>query len=160
MDGTYLAEGFDRNQRIILAQTDKMTHAESLAQSPYRINCMNWVLGHIADGRDNLLELLGRHRVMDEADASRYRRESEPITEDGSDVLPLEELLHLLHEAQQELSAALSEMTPEDLAVEKEWMGHTAPLAYWAHFFYFHDTYHTGQTDLLRQVAGKNDKVI
>jgi len=26
--------------------------------------------------------------------------------------------------------------------------------------FYFHDTYHTGQTDLLRQVAGKHDKVI
>lgn len=26
--------------------------------------------------------------------------------------------------------------------------------------FYFHDTYHTGQTDLLRQVAGTNDKVI
>jgi hypothetical protein len=160
MDGRYLAEGFDRNQRIILAQTDKMTHAESLAQSPYRINCMNWVLGHIADGRDNLLELLGRYRVMDEADAVRYRRESDPITEDGPDVLPLEELLHLLHEAQQELSATLAAMTPEQFAEEKEWMGRTAPLASWAHFFYFHDTYHTGQTDLLRQVAGKNDKVI
>ena len=27
-------------------------------------------------------------------------------------------------------------------------------------FIYFHDTYHTGQTDLLRQVAGTEDKII
>ena len=24
----------------------------------------------------------------------------------------------------------------------------------------FHDTYHTGQTELLRQAAGKNDQII
>ena len=28
------------------------------------------------------------------------------------------------------------------------------------HFQYFHDTYHTGQTELLRQVTGVGDKII
>lgn len=28
------------------------------------------------------------------------------------------------------------------------------------HFDYFHDTYHTGQTEILRQVAGTDDQVI
>jgi hypothetical protein len=27
-------------------------------------------------------------------------------------------------------------------------------------FQYFHETYHVGQTELLRQLAGKNDQVI
>jgi hypothetical protein len=27
-------------------------------------------------------------------------------------------------------------------------------------FLYFHETYHVGQTELLRQLAGKNDQVI
>jgi hypothetical protein len=27
-------------------------------------------------------------------------------------------------------------------------------------FMYFHETYHTGQTELLRQLAGTDDKVI
>jgi uncharacterized damage-inducible protein DinB len=27
-------------------------------------------------------------------------------------------------------------------------------------FRYFHETYHVGQTELLRQLAGRNDKVI
>jgi uncharacterized damage-inducible protein DinB len=29
-----------------------------------------------------------------------------------------------------------------------------------AFFLYFHETYHVGQTELFRQLAGKNDKVI
>jgi uncharacterized damage-inducible protein DinB len=27
-------------------------------------------------------------------------------------------------------------------------------------FLYFHESYHVGQTELLRQLAGKNDKII
>jgi uncharacterized damage-inducible protein DinB len=27
-------------------------------------------------------------------------------------------------------------------------------------FLHFHEAYHTGQTEMLRQLAGKNDKVI
>jgi len=34
------------------------------------------------------------------------------------------------------------------------------PLGVRLNGFYFHGTYHTGQTDLLRQIAGTNDKII
>jgi uncharacterized damage-inducible protein DinB len=33
-------------------------------------------------------------------------------------------------------------------------------IAEWLLFFYFHDTYHSGQTEILRQAAGKDDKII
>jgi hypothetical protein len=29
-----------------------------------------------------------------------------------------------------------------------------------AFFLYFHETYHVGQTELFRQLAGKDDKII
>jgi uncharacterized damage-inducible protein DinB len=30
----------------------------------------------------------------------------------------------------------------------------------WLLFFFFHESYHTGQTEIMRQAAGKNDKII
>ena len=38
--------------------------------------------------------------------------------------------------------------------------GEPNPRSEWLFFLYFHDCYHTGQTELLRQAAGMNDKVI
>jgi hypothetical protein len=38
--------------------------------------------------------------------------------------------------------------------------GRTATRADQIMFRYFHDTYHTGQTDVIRQLSGKSDKVI
>jgi uncharacterized damage-inducible protein DinB len=160
MFGKLTARGYQRNQWIIERQADGLTHWDSLVQTPYNINCLNWVLGHIANSRDDLLELLGRERIMDADDAAQYKRESDPITEDAPSVLPLEELLSLLHNTNEELVDALERLTDEQLAEEHEWGGTTSTLAEWCQFFYFHDTYHTGQTDLLRQVAGADDKVI
>ena len=34
------------------------------------------------------------------------------------------------------------------------------PLADFLFFLYFHDSYHTGQAEPLRQLAGKDDKII
>lgn len=160
MLGELFSKAYQRNHWIIERQADGLSHQDSLAQSPYNINCLNWVLGHIVNGRDDMLELLGRERQMDADDAEQYKRESEPIIEDGPGVLPLDELLSLLHNTTEELGDALERVTEEQLAEEYEWGGRSSSLLDWCQFFYFHDTYHTGQTDLLRQVAGKNDKVI
>ncbi len=155
-----LSDGYLRNQRILELQTRGLSHSDSLAQTPYNINCLNWVLGHIVVGRDDLLEILGRERIMDGDDAVRYRRDSDPIVEDGPQVLPLDELLSLAHSAREEVSDAVERLTDDQLAEEREWMGSTSTVAEWCHFFYFHDTYHTGQSELLRQVAGAGDTVI
>jgi hypothetical protein len=158
--GKLIGEGYLRNQRIIEAHVEGLTHADTLRQSPYNVNCMNWVLGHIANGRDDLLEILGRERLMSESSAARYRRESEPITGDGPEVLSLDSLMRLLGHGQGLLSSSLEEMSPEDLGEEVEWSGASSTLAEWSQFFYFHDTYHVGQIDLLRQLSGKSDKII
>lgn len=154
-----LAEAFSRNVSIAQQQAAGLTHEDALRQLPFRGNCLNWVLGHMLIHRDYMLEWLGEAPVGGER-AQRYRRESEPITGPADDVLPLEELLGLLAASQEKLAAALNRLADADLEREVFFAGRTSPLRNRLFFLYFHDTYHVGQTELLRQLTGVDDKVI
>jgi hypothetical protein len=155
-----LAEGFALNLRLIKMQTAGLTHTDSLAQSPYNINCLNWVLGHIAVSRDRVLRLLDEKPLLNEVEILRYQTDSDPITEDGSDIIQLDRLLEILVTGQERIDAGFARLSDEELSQEIPVGERTVPLSIRLHGFYFHDTYHTGQTDLLRQVAGANDKII
>jgi uncharacterized damage-inducible protein DinB len=153
-----LAKDFKRNLAIIEAQTKDLTHQDALVQVP-GVNCLNWVLGHIAGSRDEVLSLLGEGPALGEA-AVRYRRESDPVTADGPSVVPLDRLLAALAEGQERITAALAALTQEALAEERPNGDRTLPLGTRLHFAMWHETYHVGQTELLRALAGKRDKVI
>jgi hypothetical protein len=154
-----LSDAFARNVSILQRQAQGLMHADSLLQPPFRGNCLNWILGHLANNRDNILKTLGAPPVTGDA-GQRYARESEPITADGPDVLPLEELLRRLAVSQEALAAALAAATPESLARETPMGQRMVPAGERVFFLYFHETYHVGQTELLRQLAGVNDKII
>ncbi len=154
-----LSQAFARNVSILQRQAAGLTHADSLRQPPFRGNCLNWVLGHLANNRDRILQTLGAAAVTGAA-GERYARESDPVTADGPGVLPLEELLRLLAASQEALAAALAAATPADLAREVPAGQRTATVAERLFFLYFHETYHVGQTELLRQLTGVNDKII
>jgi uncharacterized damage-inducible protein DinB len=155
-----LAEAHGRNVGIIKAQTAGLTHDESLLQLPFRGNCLNWVIGHILEGRNTILELLGAEPAFDPAAAARYARNSEPILADGPDVVPLEELLRTLERSQEHLAAKMAALTDADLARDTPFFNRSMSLGELLFFLYFHDTYHTGQAEPLRQLAGKDDKII
>src|SRR5215467_4220807 len=53
-----LAEAFGRNLGVLQAQAEGLTHTDSLLQLPFRGNCLNWILGHLLDNRDVVLEAL------------------------------------------------------------------------------------------------------
>ena len=153
-----LAKDFKRNSWIIEAQTRDLTHQDSLLQVP-GVNCLNWVLGHIANSRDEVLSLLGESPALGEA-AARYRRESDPVTADGLGVVPLEGLLAVVAEGQERIEAALAVLPEESLQELRQNGDRTLPLGTLLHFAMWHETYHVGQTELLRALAGKRDKVI
>lgn len=155
-----LAEAYGRNVGIIKAQTADLTHEDSLLQLPFRGNCLNWIVGHIVDSRNGVLAALGAEPALDPAAATRYAPSSAPILADGPDVLPLAELLRSLERSQEYLAAKMAALTDADLAKEVPFVNRTMPLGQLLTFLYFHDTYHTGQAEPLRQLAGKNDKVI
>ncbi len=151
-----LAEAFAWNVRILRRQVDGLTHADSLLQPAVRGNCLNWVLGHIATHRDDILEALGQGRIHDEATKARYHHGSAPILADGEGVLPLDTLLAAIETAQERIAAALGRVTVEDLAEDAP-TSEPTPVGEEVFFLYWHDTYHVGQTEYLRQLAGTDD---
>ena len=156
----HMAEAYARNASIIKLQAAGLGHADSVLQPPYRGNCLNWVLGHILESRNTVLGLLGGEAALDPTVASRYARDSEPIVADGPGIAPLEELLRALDQSQEQISGKLAALSAEDYERETPFISRAMPLSEIIFFMYFHECYHTGQTEPLRQLAGKNDKVI
>ncbi|NLS79179.1 MAG: DinB family protein [Chloroflexi bacterium] len=155
-----LVAAFERNLSVIRRQLEGLSHEQCLLQPPFRGNCMNWVLGHLADTRNTACKLLGQPPVLTEAEAARYAHGSEPVLADGPDVLPLARLVEALERGQAGIAAGLKAATPEQLAAKIETRRGPVPLRERLFFLYYHDTYHSGQTELLRQLAGTNDKII
>jgi uncharacterized damage-inducible protein DinB len=156
-----MADAYGRNVAILKMQTKDMTHAESLMQLPFRANCMNWIVGHIVTHRNVILDMLGEAPALDKDLAARYNRDSEPVGTEDAGALPLETLLEVLEESQFRLATALSALSDTDLAREVPGLGgRTTRLGSALFFSFFHDTYHTGQAEIMRQASGKDDKVI
>jgi uncharacterized damage-inducible protein DinB len=157
----YLIRLYDRNVQIVKMQTEGLTQAESLVQLPFRANCMNWVVGHVVTNRHNVLKLLDGEYPMEAERVKRYTRESEAVHGEEEGVLALGELAALLEKAQAQIAERLAVITPEALERQTAFFGNRSmSVAEWLLFFFFHDAYHVGQTEILRQAAGKDDKVI
>jgi uncharacterized damage-inducible protein DinB len=161
MDIDLVTRGFKRNVSLVVAHAEGLTHEDSLMQSPYNVNCFNWVVGHIVTSRNALFRNIDGEALWSTEDGlERYRRESDPIKEDGEGVWQLPDLLTALQETQDKIEQRLGVATQEYLDEEIEVEGRSASRNARILFAYFHDSYHTGQTDLLRQMSGKSDKII
>jgi len=157
-DPQKLIAHFQRTHWIIKEQTKGLTHADTLLTLPFRANTMNWILGHIADGRNGILKTLGELPALDEAQASRYERDSEPVAS-AEGAVPLETLLTAIDESQTRIVTALEKATMADLdAIYNE--KHQFSVGDRLAFLHWHETYHLGQLEILRQLAGTDDKII
>jgi len=145
---------------MIYTQTEGLTQTDTLIQPQPSGNCMNWVLGHLLDNQITLLTLLGKESPVDPVLLERYLRDSEPVTGDGPGVLALEHLLDGLDRVQVALIARLGEMSDADFIREIEFRGRTITMGWRVLFLNFHFTYHVGQLELLRQLAGRSEKLI
>lgn len=157
----HMAASYDRNVQILKRQTQDLTHEQSLIQLPFRANCMNWIVGHVVTNRNNVLKLLKAVDLIEDVDLSPYQRESEPITPESKGILQLEELLEMLERSQEHLKRLLEEITDPEVARTVAFFGNTEmTVGEWLQFFFFHDAYHTGQAEIMRQAAGMDDKII
>jgi uncharacterized damage-inducible protein DinB len=151
-----IARYFKLNYRVLHMQIEGLSHEDSLLQPPFRANNLNWVLGHIIVSRSRALALLGAEPVWSKEESAAYAQESEPIT--AEEACPLDKLVADLDTAQERLAEALALATPEDLDHKKE--GQERSLGERLSFIYWHEAYHAGQTELLRQLTGVDDKII
>ncbi|GAB4346163.1 MAG: hypothetical protein Kow00117_23320 [Phototrophicales bacterium] len=152
-----LIDLFQTNYNIIKMKTDGITHEQSLLQPPFPANCFNWVMGHLLVSRDTVLRWLNEPCIWNEAESKRYGFGSQPITNaDDPEVKPFEVILSDYRRQHDYLVETLGKRTMDDLDVPFK----DKTLADYLAFMVFHDSYHTGQTEFLRELAGKSDNRI
>jgi len=142
---------------VVRLGLDGVTHDESLIQPMSAGNCMNWVLGHLLSIYDEVLPMVGQQPVLPPPAKKRYARGSKPLR-DGAEALDIAELRSMWDESAKRYDAGLSELDPETL-------GDPAPFSPTGNAdetigsllstIAFHQSYHAGQTGLLRRIAGK-----
>lgn len=160
MDSKQLENVYKRNLIVIKRQIKGLTHEDSLIQPPFRGNCLNFVLGHVAASRQLVLKELGADPLMSEEHINRYTQDADPVTEKGDDIMTLDEIMEIMDHSQKVLSENLLKLTPEDLNKEIGDGERKTTLGRRIEFLSWHEAYHTGQTEYLRQLAGTDDKVI
>jgi uncharacterized damage-inducible protein DinB len=149
---------FERTTRLVNEQAKGLTHKDSLIQPPFRGNCFNWVVGHLVQSRDEMLEALGEAQHFPEAEAAFYKRGSEAM-KDRETAVPLPRLLQLFNDQSEHLVSHFKEIAAESLAVII-FPERNRTVGEWLAFLHWHETYHVGQLELLRQLSGVNDAVI
>ena len=152
------------NQWIIDQQIKGLTHADSLRPLPFRGNRLNWVLGHLAEHRDWMLRAVDAKTLMPAKEAMLYRRGSESLTDD-SDVVEMATLVGYLNEAKGVLLTAV-QAAADPFLLEKPETGlllesmRDRTRLQRLQGLLWHETYHVGQLELLRQLTGTDDKVL
>ncbi len=148
-----------RNHDILHRQVAGVTQAESLLQLPFEGNCLNWVVGHILDGYNLCNVWLGLPVIDGEACQQLYGHGSKPIT-GPEPAWELDRLLKMLDRDLMQLEAKVACMADAEFERGVDmWMGRI-PLIEALVFVLWHISYHTGQLEPLRQLAGKHDQVI
>ncbi|MCY3935797.1 MAG: DinB family protein [Chloroflexi bacterium] len=154
----FMVGGLDRTAFVVNAQLDGLTHEDCLLQLPFRGNCANWVLGHIISSRSSMIQRITGESYWDDDVNSLYKFNSEPIT-DGENALHLDHLLEHLQNSAEALKSAIQGASREQLETIWNEERQSSVLDFLL-FMTWHEGYHAGQFEYLRQLAGKNDKVI
>lgn len=152
------------NHRVIEMQTKGLTHADTLIALPFRGNRMNWTLGHLAEHRDWMLRAVDCTTLMPANQVLIYRSGSDELTNDANAV-QMDTLMTYLEQARDHLLNTLETAT-DDFLNEIPTTGilldsHRDRSRFQRlQGLLWHETYHIGQLELLRQLTGVNDSVI
>jgi len=141
-------------------QTSGLSQEDSLIQPQPGGNCMNWVMGHLALNLTIILEILGAQIPEDLPNLDRYKMDTDPILAESEGVLDLQELVEAYSFLNKKVIDRLDQMTEDDFEeVIRFWEGKHR-RGFMAFFYFFHNTYHLGQLEFLRNLAGRTEKLI
>jgi hypothetical protein len=131
-----------------------LSHEDSVVQPPFKANTFNWVMGHILVSRQRVLALLGQPTVMGVKESVRYESGAEPVTLETA--VSLARLLNALKESQEAIITGLENATDDlmEAIADKERQQTVGDRIAGLHW---HETYHVGQLEILRQVSGERE---
>ncbi len=151
---------FETNYSALMANLDGISDDEALILPKPAGNPINWVVGHILISRDVILTAMSEKHVMKDEESVHYKRGAE--VEDVNALIPLSKLIESFQLSQERLKAGLSRLGEKDInkpGGSGENDRNQSSLADQLSFIQFHETYHIGQTGLLRRLVGKKGSI-
>jgi hypothetical protein len=150
-----LVASFARNLHLIHAHLKEFSQTDALQQPPFRSNCALWIVGHLAAYRNAALEHLGLPPTFDATAALRFKVGSAPVLGDEPGLPLLSDLLAALDAAQTQIAAAMPHLDAARAAdpVSYGAFAHPIPRAEAIVHLMRHESYHTGQLELLAEMV-------
>lgn len=155
-------ENFRRQVQIIdealRRNVEGLTHEDSLMQPNPDGNCLNWVVGHLLWAYNYNLPVLGQEPVMEEENLKRYARGMAPIKEPG-EALNFEKLIKVWAKTTERWITGLEQLDFDELnqSAKRHSDDETnESIRDRINGVLFHQSYHVGQTGLLRRLTGKD----
>ena len=149
IDPQLLQAMYEDTYTMVKQQIDGLEHLESVHQSPFGGNCINWIVGHLVVARCNFLMMLDTPSIWDMTICRRFIPGSNPVT-GLEDALPFETLTAGLDRTQEQLMTALGGVSAEKLQVVNEDKTIGEHLA----FYNAHEAFHAGELASLRRMIG------
>ena len=144
-------------QQIFQANSEGVTHDESLHQPAESGNCLNWIAGHLVTAYNSILPSFGEEPVWDDARTEIYKRGSEPLADPNSAV-EFAEIVAAYATAHDRVMRGLGSLAPERMSEPAPYSPGNNPdetLGSLLHLIAFHQAYHVGQLGLGRRLIGR-----
>ncbi len=135
------------------AHVEGMTQEESLMAPEAGGNCANWILGHLTNVQNNLMQLMGAEPVW--VNPKLDRDWNDPIN-GPEEAFDFSAMRDAFMNSQDRCLSAIASLSDEQLAQDgiPNPLGGTTTRDGLLALLAFHQTYHTGQLALARRVAG------
>ena len=144
-------------QNVVQKHTEDIAEDESVSTPAGGGNSMNWQLGHLLVSRNAMLDLLGGAPALSKEEAAPYAR-GKKAGEGVAEYLPLATLRERHADSGERLMQGLRDLDPAKVDEPAPYSPFENPketLGTLLGFFFFHESYHTGQTGVVRRLLGK-----
>jgi uncharacterized damage-inducible protein DinB len=146
---------------VVNANTQGLSHEDSLVAPHPGGNRLNWVLGHLMSVYDGFLPLVGQEPVIGVDPLKHYARGAPPL-ESPAKALDFTALLAAWNRASERVDAGLAALDPGilDRPVPNSPSGNPdETIRSLITTVMFHQAYHAGQTAVLRRIAGREGAI-
>lgn len=154
-----LVQQFGAAYAVIARNVDGLTRADSLAPAAGGGNTANWILGHIANVQNAVMQIIGAPPVWESEQLERARYDH-PIRE-AADAIDWDKLVELFNASRDACLAALGSLTDEALAekVPAPFGGETTRAGLLGTLA-VHQSYHAGQLGMARRASGHKGAIL
>lgn len=146
---------------VLHINVEGITHGESLVQPRPGGNCLNWVVGHLLWTYNYNLPVFGQQPVVEKGTLERYARGKPPLKNED-EAISFEELMKIWAVSDKAIKAGLNKLHAVRLdqpAKRNQSDESNETIRERITGVLFHQTYHVGQTGLLRRLIGKDGAI-